>query len=248
MAERHLGSLRGRRILVLGAGDMGEGMAVALARSTAGEVVVANRTRSRARALAHRVGGRAVELGALASELEDVDVLLTSTGSADVLVEADDLEAVMAARGGRPLLVVDVAVPRDVDPGAGDIEGVTLLDMDDLRAFAEAGIAARHGEVANVEAIIADEVARHAALISARQVAPLIVDLRQRGEDLRRAELERHASKLVDLTPDQLDAVDAVTRGLLAKLLHTPTTAVKDAAGTARGERLAEALRSLFDL
>ncbi|MDQ1403976.1 MAG: glutamyl-tRNA reductase, partial [Actinomycetota bacterium] len=232
----------------LGAGDMGEGMAVALARSTAGEVLVANRTRSRARALAARVGGRAVELGALGPALEEVDVLLTSTGSTEVLVEADDLAAVMSARRGRPLLVVDVAVPRDVDPGAGEIEGVTLLDMDDLRAFAEAGLAARHAEVAGVEAIIGDEVERHAALTSARQVAPLVVALRQHAESVRVAELERHAAKLAELDPSQRDAVDSLTRGLLAKLLHQPTAALKDTAGSARGERLAEALRALFDL
>jgi glutamyl-tRNA reductase len=248
MAERHLGSLQGRRILVLGAGDMGEGMAVALARSTAGEVLVANRTRSRARGLAARVGGRSVELGALGAALEEVDVLLTSTGSPDVLLEADDLEAVMAERGGRALLIVDVAVPRDVDPAAGSLDGVTLLDMDDLRAFAEAGLAARRAEVAGVEQIIGDEVERHAALVSARQVAPLVVFLRERAEAIRLAELDRHSSKLASLDSEQRAAVEAVTRGVLAKLLHQPTASIKDAAGTARGERLAEALRALFDL
>lgn len=243
------GSLAGRTVLVLGAGDMGEGMAVTLAESVAdGEVLVANRTRGKAVALAKKIGGRAVDFGSLAGALTEADVLLTSTGSPSVLVDAGELAPVMEARAGRPLLIVDVAVPRDVDPGVRGLPGVTLLDMDDLRAFAEAGLAGRRREVARVQAIIAEEVERHAATATARGVAPLVVALRARGEDVRAAELERFRARLDALDPQARAAVDALTKGIVAKLLHEPTVRLKDAAGSPRGDRLAEALRALFDL
>lgn len=249
MATDRLGSLQGRTILVLGAGDMGEGMAVALAGSAqAGEVLVVNRTWSKAVALANRVGGRAVQLGGLAAALEGADVLLTSTGSPSVLLEAADLEPVMADRPDRPLLIVDVAVPRDVDQAVGDLEGVTLLDMDDLRAFADAGLEGRRQEMAKVEDIVTDEVERHLATVTARRAAPLVVELRERAEAIRQAELERYRARLSHLADADLDAVDALTKGLLAKLLHEPTVRVKEESGSPRGDVLAEALRTLFDL
>lgn len=249
MASQRLGSLDGKRILVLGAGDMGEGMAVALAGSPGvAEVLVVNRTWAKAAALAGRVGGRAVQLGGLAAALEEVDVLLTSTGSPAVLLEAADLEPVIPARDGRPLLIVDVAVPRDVEPAVGELPGVTLLDMDDLRAFAEAGMAERRKEIGAVEAIIADELERYAATASARRAAPLIVDLREKAEAIRQGELERHRAKLEALDEREREAVEALTRGIISKLLHEPTVRVKDEAGSPQGELLAEALRTLFDL
>jgi glutamyl-tRNA reductase len=249
MAAQRLGSLEGKRILVLGAGDMGEGVAVALAGARGiGEVLVANRTWSTAARLAARVGGRAVELGALASSLEQVDVLLTVTGAPAVIVEAADLAPVMAARPDRPLLVVDVAVPRDVDAAVGRLPGVTLLDMDDLKAFAAAGVAARRKEIARVEAILAEETERYAASTSAREVAPVVAALRERADELRLGEIERLRSRLASLEPKEREAVEALTRGLVNKLLHEPTVRLKQEAGTPRGERLAEALRTLFDL
>ena len=256
LASERLGGLAGRSILVLGAGEMGEGLATALA-GTAGpggrrdgpaEVLVANRNRTRAAALAARVGGRAVGFGELATALEEVDVLLTSTGSPTVVVEASDLEEVVAARRGRPLLVVDVAVPRDVDPAAGRIDGVTLLDMDDLRRFAEAGVAERRREIARVQEILAEEVERYLASSAERTAAPTVGAFRRQAEAVRRAELERFAGRLESLDPHQREVVEALTRGIVGKLLHEPTVRLKAAAGSPRGERLAESLRALFDL
>src|SRR4030088_2577397 len=134
MASEHLGGLDGRTILVVGAGEMGEGIAHALASVPGvGEILVSNRTWSKAAALATRFGGQPLELGGLATALQRADLLLTSTGAPGLLLEADDLRAVLPARHGRPLLVVDIAVPRDVDPAVGDLPGVTLLNMDDLK-------------------------------------------------------------------------------------------------------------------
>jgi len=248
MATERLGSLSGARVLVLGAGEMGESMAVALSGAGAADVLVANRTWDRALALASRVGGRAVQLGGLAEALLEVDVLLTSTGAPSVVVEQADLAPVMTARSGRALLIVDVAMPRDIDPAAGDLPGVTLLDLNDLRTFAEAGLGERRREIPQVRAIVAEEVARHAEHVTARRAVPTVIALRERAEALRLAELEHYRSRLQDLDPRQRDAVEAVTRGILAKLLHDPTVRLKDAAGSTRGERLADALTELFDL
>ena len=249
MAVAHLGSLDGKRILVLGAGDMGAGMAVSLAHQPeVGEILVANRTRSRAVELAHRTGGRAVDFGSLATHLTEVDVLLCSTGAGEAIIDRDDMVAVMEAREGRSLLVVDVAMPRDVAPSARNLDGVTVLDLDDLKAFAAAGVAQRKSEIAKVAEIVTGEVDRYLASSAERQVAPLVVALRERAEALRQAELDRYRNRLGDLSEREREAVEAVTRGVLAKLLHEPTMAVKESAGTPRGDRLAEALRTLFDL
>jgi glutamyl-tRNA reductase len=245
LAAERLGTLQGRRVLVLGAGEMGEGMVVALAKSGVEEVLVANRTWDRAQDLAARVGGRAVRLFDLADELAGVDVLLTSTGATSVLVDHADLEPVAAARGGQELVIVDVAVPRDVDRGVADLPGVTLLDMDDLRAFAEVGRNERRREVAKVRDLIDEEVGRYRDAVAARQVAPLITALRSHVDEVRTAEVARLGRGLDEV---ESAALDAFSRSLVAKLLHEPTVRLKGAAGTSRGERLAEALRELFDL
>jgi glutamyl-tRNA reductase len=248
MAAERLGGIEGANVLVLGAGEMGEGMAVALAGAGVAEVAVANRTTRRAHELAARVGGRSVPLLDLPDELSRVDVLLTSTGSQAPLIEKSDVVPVMAGRAGRPLLVVDIAVPRDVDPAVAEVEGVTLLDMDDVRAFADAGVAGRRREVDAVEAILADELERYLGATTAREVAPMIVALRRRAESMRTGELDRVRARYDDLDPRQLEMVDAVTRGVVAKLLHQPTVVLKDAAGTTRGDRLVAALRELFEI
>jgi glutamyl-tRNA reductase len=248
MAADRLGSLEGRTILVLGAGDMGEGMVRALVTGGVDDVRIANRTWDRAVELAGRLGGRAVRLADLDESLAEIDLLLTSTGASSLMLEHGDLARTMAARAGRPLLIVDVAVPRDIDPAASDIEGVTLLDMDDLRAFAAAGQAERRREVVAVRRMVDEEVVRFTAVSTAQEVAPLVAALHERGESIRSAELERFRSRLAGLDDRQVEAIEALTRGIVGKLLHEPTVEVKGAAGTPRGERLADALRDLFTL
>ncbi|MGI8792463.1 MAG: glutamyl-tRNA reductase [Acidimicrobiales bacterium] len=249
MAADHLGSLDGCRVLVLGAGDMGEGLALALAGAPGvSDVLVANRTGEKAAALAARIGGRSVGVDDLATSLDSIDVLLTSTGAPTVLLEADDLRPVMANRRARPLLIVDIAVPRDVDPAVADIDGVTLLGMDDLRTFAEAGIAGRRREIARVEAIIDEEVGRWIEVAAGRELAPLVAALRDRAEEIRAAEIDRHRARLAGLEARERESVEALTRAIVNKILHEPTVRLKGAAGSASADRLAESLRELFDL
>jgi glutamyl-tRNA reductase len=248
MASERLDGVAGRTVLVLGAGEMGEGMAVALAGAGVAEVLVANRTPSKAADLAARVSGRAVPVSELPAHLAGVDLLLTSTGARSLMLEHAELAPVMAGRADRPLLIVDIAVPRDVDPTIADIHGVTLLDMDDLRAFAALGVAERRREVAKVETVLNDELERYLGATSAREVAPTIVALRQQAEQVRATEVERFRSRLDDLDPRQAEAVEALTRGLVAKLLHRPTVVLKDSAGSPRGDRLVATLRELFEI
>ena len=248
MAEQRLGGLSDRRVLVVGTGKMGEGLARALNSGGVSEILVANRTWENAVQVADRLQGKPVELNELPKHLAEIDVLLTSTGASSVILEHGDLNDVMRERLDRELLVVDIAVPRDVDPAAGEIDGVTLLDMDDLRAFAEEGIQARRREITGVQAIIDDELDSYVDESTARSVAPLVAGLRDRVTGITESEFSRFASKLEGLDENQRKVVESLVTGVVGKLLHEPTVRMKDAAGTARGERLAEALRDLFNL
>ena len=248
MATERLGGLEGRQVLVVGAGEMGEGLARALHGGGVAGIRVANRTWDRAVEVAGRLGGEPVRLDDLPHHLVEVDMLLTSTGASAVILEHGDLASVVGERHGRELLVVDIAVPRDVDPAAGEIDGLTLLDMDDLREFAEVGIRERQREVTAVQVIVDAELDRYVDESTARSVAPLVASLRVRGDLVRSGELQRLSARLGDLDDRQRDAVEALAAGIVGKLLHEPTVRMKDAAGTARGERLAEALRDLFNL
>jgi glutamyl-tRNA reductase len=245
MATQHLGTLDGRSICVLGAGEMSEGMTVALRDGGTRRIVICNRTVERALELAERVGGDVVPLDRLAETITDVDVLLTGTGANDLMVEHRVLVEVMATRADRPMLIVDIAVPRDVDPKAAEIGGITLLDMEDLTAFAEIGRAERRNEITVVRQLIDEEVARFMGTAASRKVEPLAAAFRQDVEALRTAEVHRLGSGLDAETQAH---IDAATLAVVNKLLHRPMTELRDSAGTARGERLAEALQDLFDI
>lgn len=250
LAGEQLGTLSGLTTLVIGAGEMGEAMAQALAGALddQGQLLVANRTWSRATELAARCGGRAIEWGGLTQALTYADVVLASTGSQEFLLVAGDVEPLLAERSGRPLLIVDIAVPRDVDPSVGTLPGVTLLDMEDLAAFATRAVEGRRAEIPHAEGIVAQELGRYLDISSQRQVAPIVSALHERAEEVREAELQRFARRLAGLSPAQQQAVEALSRGIVAKLLHDPTVAVKAAAGSPAGEQLAQTLRQLFGL
>ena len=254
-ANRRAGGLAGARILVVGAGEMGEGVIRAVASHDPAELVVANRTSARA---AEVVGALPAELGSrsrvasmatVSAALASADVVFSSVATTHPIVEMSVLESAVSRRQpDDPLLIVDLGVPRNVEPAAAALDGVTLLDMDALRAAVEGALSGRQGEVAQAREIVADQLERYRIAARARGAAPVVSALRSRAEEVRRSELERHRSKLSELTEEQWDQVDAVTRATVAKVLHEPTVAVKDAAGTPRGERLVEALRALFDL
>jgi glutamyl-tRNA reductase len=247
MATERIGSLAGKRVLVVGAGEMGEGVAVALVGAGATDITVTNRTEARAVQLAQRVGGRIVPFSELGNALRHTDVLLTCTGAGTIIID-HDLVAQARAEATSPLLVVDIAVPRDVAPDVEQAGDVTVLNLDDLRDWAARGIAARAAEADRVREIVGEEVERFGLEATARQAAPLVSQLHEKAESIRLSELDRFSNKLAALEPAQRDAVDALTKGIVAKLLHHMSVKLKDDAGTPQGERNAAAVRDLFDL
>ncbi len=254
-ARRRSGGLAGARVLVVGAGEMGEGIAQALAGHDTSRVVIANRTPDRTEAvvagLPEGVAGRVTiePLEDLAHHLSRADVVFTSVGANHAIVDRSTVEAAVAGRGpNRSMVIVDLGLPRNVESGAADVDGVVLLDIEDLRKAVDEAVSGRQEEVAGASRIVADEVERYRVVSRARDAAPMVSALRARVEQARRSELDRQRAKRSGLSDEQWEQVDAVTRSMAAKLLHYPTVAVKDAAGTPRGERLVEALRALFDL
>jgi len=249
MADGALGGLDGKRALVLGLGEVGEAAARAFAGAgRALPLMVANRTFATAERVAEAVGGTAVAWRDLRSALVQPDVVVCCTGGAGALLDVGNLASALAQRQERPMLLIDLAVPRNIAPEVGALPGVTLLDMDDLNAFVTERIGARWAEVPAVERIVAEELDRYTASLAARSVAPLVGDVRKRAEDVRRSEVARFQGRLPGLDDAGREAVELLTRRIVAKLLHEPTVNLKAAAGTSRGQVLADAFRELFGL
>lgn len=249
MITEVVGNLDGKRVLVVGAGSMGEGVAVALHRAGGAEILVANRSPERGLSLADRVGGVAIGFERLAEAVSAADVIVASTGAGDPVLP---LELISSARSGhrsaRPLHIIDIAVPRDVEAGVADLAGVTVLDLDDLRDWADRGLSRRSGEAERVRSIVWEEVERFVVESTARQAAPLVAAMRETADRIRRSEIERFGGALSGLDEAQRESVDALTRAIIAKLLHEPSVRLKAQAGTPQGERNAVTMRELFDL
>jgi len=248
MAADRLGTLDGRSVVVVGAGQLATGIIEGLIegrRGLPGRVVIANRTVSTARALADRDPARisAVGLSELDSALRDADLVISA-------VEADHLVVTshMLAGVARPSLVVDLGMPRTVQHGDGSIDGVTLLDLGHLHDVVDSAIRDRHDELESAETLVLEEVGRYLEDRRARGAAPLVTSLRAKLEEIRIAELERSGAELAGMTDEQRARVDQLTRSLVAKIAHAPTVVLRESAGTDRGQRLGDAARSLFDL
>ncbi|MBV1894144.1 MAG: glutamyl-tRNA reductase [Ilumatobacteraceae bacterium] len=249
MVSDVVGDLNGKRVLVVGAGTMGEGVAVALHRAGGAEILVANRTPERGTTLAERVGGIAVGMDRLAEAVAAADVIVAGTGAdAPVVTEVLVREARSGHRASRPLHVVDIAVPRDVEAGVDTLPGVTVLDLDDLRDWADRGLSHRAGEAERVRVIVGEEVENFEIESTARQAAPLVASMREGAGRIRSAEMDRFSKRLSALSDTERDSVEALTRAIVAKLLHEPSVRLKAQAGTPQGERNAAAVRDLFDL
>ncbi len=245
-----LGGLEGKSALVLGSGEVGAAAARALVGATGaqGRVVIANRTRSRAERLAEAIGAVASGWAEARTELSRADVVVCAAAGEAAAVTAGNVGRALTGRQGRPLYLVDLAVPRSVDPSVGEMAGVTLVDMDGIASFVAGRVDERRAEVPAVEHIVAEELDRYGATVAERAVAPLVASLHERAELARAAEVDRVRARLGHLGADDLEAVELLTRRLVAKLIHEPTVNLKAAAGTTRGELLADAFRELFRL
>ena len=235
----------GSQALVVGAGSMAALAASTLVREGA-DVVIASRSADRAERLAGVVGGRAIELSRLSRALVDVDVVVSCTGAAEVVLSADMVEAAVRERGGRPLRVLDVALPRDVDLAVHALPGVVAADLATLAGRHDLAAAAE--DVAAVRAIVADELAAFAGARRQAQVAPTVVALRAMADDVVASELARMASRLPDLDSQALEEITKTVRRVVDKLLHVPTVRIKELAAEPGGASYESALRELFAL
>jgi glutamyl-tRNA reductase len=242
VAADRLGGLPGARVLVVGAGRVAELVASNLAARGAGPLRVANRDSGRAAALAARFGGSAIAWDELAAAADDADVVVSSTAAPGHVIHAGDL------RPGRPRLLIDLAVPRDIDPAAADVDGTSVIDLDALEVAVRRTIALRRGESGRARAIVAEQAAEFRDWMAALRVVPAITSLRDHAERIRMAELRRMEPRWDALTPADRERVDAVTRSMLNKLLHQPTVRLKQLAAADQSAPYAEAVTELFGL
>ena len=248
LARKIFGDLSNLSVLILGAGEMAELTATHLAAQHVRRFVVASRTAAYASALAKRTGGTAVPWAEFPEALATVDIVVTATGSPAPILMADDIAAVMKARRSRPLFIIDIAVPRDVDSNAGQIEQVFLYNVDDLQGIVNENLARRTAEIERAEEIVGEEVQQFMAWLGSRGAIPTVVALRQRFETIRRAELRRLEPKLASLPPAARARVDEVTRLIVEKLLLTPTEQLKAISDRETVSVYTDALNQLFSL
>lgn len=230
LARKIFGSLEGKRVLLIGAGKMSELAARHLMSQGAGSLLIANRTHDRAVAMARRFNGHVIRFDELHARADEADILIASTGSPEFLIRTPHAQQFLHRRRNRPMFFIDIAVPRDIDPDVNRLEGAFLYDIDDLQSVASANLADRSEEARRAEAILDEEVARYQQRMDALDVVPALVDVQETAERIRRTELQRHHARLRSLTPAQLEAVEAVTRGLMNKFLHLPLQSIKAAA------------------
>lgn len=238
--------LAGRNALIVGAGAMASVAAATLASSGVAGIVVASRTLESARALAARVEGRAVSLGHLEDALREADVVVTCTGADGIVVSREVVERALTDRANRPIFILDVALPRDVDPAAATVSGVTLLDLDQLKPVVENATAA--DDVREARRIVDEELTAYVAARRASGVAPTVVALRDKAAQVVSAELHRLERRLPQLDQAAREEVEVTVRRVVDKLLHAPTVRVQELAGLAGPQSYPEALRRLFDL
>ena len=248
LAQQVFGELEGRRVLVIGAGKAGELAARALAARGATIASVANRSPERGAVVAALVGAAAVSFDQIEQELERADVVVAATGAPGLVLGREQVARSLRGRKGRPLFLIDIAVPRDLDPEIHELDGCYLYDIDDLQAVVEASLAGRRREASRAESIIAEEADRYREWKASLDVVPAVAALRARAEEIRRGELDRAEGRLAKLDAGERSLVEAITAQIVNKILHLPTVRMKEAAATPNGIVYADALQHLFGL
>jgi glutamyl-tRNA reductase len=238
MAGKIFGSLQGRTVFLVGAGKMSELAARHLVEQGAGAILVSNRTEERARALAGQFNGKVIKFDQLYDAASEADIVISSTGAPLPIFRREHGQAFLHRRRNRPMFFIDIAVPRDVDPEMNKLDGIFVYDIDDLQQVAAAHMEERSREAVDAEALIAAEVERFHQRQRTVSAAPAIVALQRKAEEIRVAEIERIHARLGSLTPEQLAAVEALTRGIVNKFLHPPMQALKQAAREGDSARL----------
>jgi glutamyl-tRNA reductase len=248
LAKKIFGSLQGKHVLLVGAGKMSELAARHLLAHGAGTIFVSNRTYDRAVTLAEKFNGEVVPFDKLYDTCDRADIVITSTGAPHAIFRREHAERFLARRRNRPMFFIDIAVPRDVDAGVNKVDGVFVYDIDDLQQAVAAHVADRKKEAERAEAIITIEVERFQTRLQSLDVVPTIVSLQDHLETIRQAEIDRVRGRLGKLDPDQELAIDALTKGIVNKIMHTPITTLKTAARDPEATTVIDLVRRLFNL
>jgi glutamyl-tRNA reductase len=248
LAREIFGSLTGKRVLVVGAGKMSESAARHLRRAGVSDILVTNRTRSRAESMAEEFGGRVVDYDKFFLSMPDVDIVIASSGAPDYIITKEQMKAVVSKRRNRPMFLIDIAVPRNIEPSVNELEGLFLYDIDDLDKIVDTNLKGRLEVAVQAEDIIREEVERMVLRLKTREVTPTIVSLQEQLELVRSGEIERMRGKLGALTPQQEEAVHAITRGIINKIAHGPITELRRQASDPAGIHLVGVVRQIFRL
>jgi glutamyl-tRNA reductase len=246
------GSLNGLSVMIIGSGKMGELAAKHLHRSGAKRIFVTNRTLERAQEMAATFKGQAIEYSRFTSMLHEVDIIIASSGAPHYILNREHMQRVITARKNKPMFLIDIAVPRNIDPAVNDIEGVFLYDVDDLEGVVNANIKERSKQAEQAEAIVIDEVERMMSRLKIEEVTPTIVSLQEQLENIRAAEVARALRRLSSLTPEQqaqvFPQIEAMTKSIINKIAHGPISAIRRNAGQPDGEQIIDAVRKAFHL
>ena len=248
LAKKIFGTLQGKSVFIVGAGKMSELAARHLMAHGCASIFVANRTYDRAIGLAQKFNGQAIKFEDLHNTCDRADIVITSTGAPLAIFRKEHGEQFLARRKNRPMFFIDIAVPRDVSPEMGKLDGIFTYDIDDLQQAVSTHVADRSVEAEKAEEIIASEVEKFEARINTLDVVPTIVSLQDHLETIRQAEIDRVRGRMGYLTPEQEMAVEALTRGIINKVMHTPITTLKTAARESEATTVVEVLRRLFNL
>lgn len=248
MARGIFGSLKHQRVMLIGAGKMSELAARHLLRSGVQQILVTNRTESRARDLAALVRGTIVPYEQYQSRLKDVDIVITSSGAPEYLLRKAEMKEIIHARKNRPMFLIDIAVPRNIAPDVNDIENIFLYDIDDLQRVVDENLKGRMDQAAEADKIVSEEVERLEVWMRTRHVGPVIASLQEHLEQIRMGEIDRVRGKLGTLTPQQEQAIEMLTRGIVNKIAHGPISQIRKHAGHDNGAVVVEAIRNIFRL
>ncbi len=248
LAQKIFGELNGKAVYLVGAGKMCELAARHLLAHGAGKIYVANRTFERAVALARKFNGEAVPFEKHYDTVEKADIIISSTGAPHAIFRKEHGERFLKVRKNRPMFFIDIAVPRDIDPKLNDLDGIFVYDIDDLQQVVSSHLGDRKREAERAEELVAEEVERFESRLQTLNVVPTIVSLQEHLETVRQAEIDRLRGRLGELSPEQEMAVEALTKGIINKIMHTPITTLKTAAREPESTTVVELVRRLFNL
>jgi glutamyl-tRNA reductase len=248
LARDIFGTLKNQKVLLIGAGKMSEAAARHLKRNGVSNIFVTNRTQSRAEEMARVFDGKLVEYDRCLAFMPEVDIVITSSGAPHYIVTRDDMRKIISARKNAPMFIIDIAVPRNVEPTVNEIDNVFLYDIDDLQKVVDNNLRGRKKVAEEAEKIVAEEVERMVSRLKSREVTPMIVSLQEQLENMRQAELARFHGKLGRLSPEQEEAVEALTRSLMNKVAHGPITELRKHATLPEGHHFVSAIRKVFRL